>query len=502
MRYRSSTIVGIVAIGIVTVAGAGGRAADQQGHASGDQFGRMFDLPAFAPPTPDVKAALAELGKRGGLMDARDDLSAGPVALIVDPALNLNNPNNDDHTAGITFLGQFLDHDMTFDTSSRLGEPTNPRTVPNARRPYFDLDSVYGDGPAGSPLLYEPLDRAKFRIETGGLFEDLPRDSSARAIIADPRNDENLIIAGVHAAFLLFHNRAVDLVRRDHPAWPDDVVFAEARRFTTWHYQWVILHEFLPLIVGPSMVNEVVTQGRRFYTPAKGEGFVPIEFQIAYRFGHSMVRPSYRANFTGNAGQPVFAMLFDPAPQGAGGPSDLRGGLRGPQRFVGWQTFFRFPGHEADVRPNKRIDTKLSTPLFDLPLGAIAAGTPPTSLAERNLLRHLTWRIPSGQAIAGAMDAPAISDVDFSELWAIHPRFVSATPFWYYVLKEADILGRGAHLGPVGGRIVAEVFLGLLQSDPDSFVNRQPDFAPSIGAALGQFQMTDFLTFAGVAEKR
>ena len=393
-----------------------------------DRFGRMFDLPAFASPTPDVKAALSELGKRGGLMDARDDLSAGPVALIVDPALSLNNPNSESHTAGVTFFGQFLDHDMTFDTTSRLGQPTNPRTAPNARRPYFDLDSVYGDGPVGSPLLYESSDHAKFRVESGGRFEDLPRDSSGRAIIADPLNDENLAIAGLQVAFLLFHNRAVDFVRHDHPSWPDDVVFAEARRLTTWHYQWMILHEFLPLIVGPSMVNEVLTQGRRFYTPPMGQASIPIEFQITYRFGHSMVRPSYRANFTGNDGQPFFAMLFDPAGQGPGEPADLRGGFRSPRRFIGWQTFFRFPGFEADVRPNKRIDTKLSTPLFDLPLGAIASGTPPTSLAERNLLRHLTWRIPSGQAIAAAMGAPVLSDANLSDLRRIHPKFVGSTP--------------------------------------------------------------------------
>ena len=498
---------------VATVAGVVGWAASQPEAAgqerrddstAGDRFGRLFDLPAFAAPTPDVKAALTELGKRGGLLDARDNLSAGPVALIVDPELSRNNPNSDGHeghTAGITFIGQFLDHDMTFDTTSRLGQPTNPLTAPNARRPFFDLDSVYGDGPVGSPLLYETADRAKFRVETGGRFEDLPRDSSGRAIIPDPRNDENLIIAGLQAAFLLFHNHAVDLVRRDHPSWPGDVVFAEARRLTTWHYQWVILHEFLPQIVGPSVMTEVLAQGRRFYTPA-GAAFIPIEFQIAYRFGHSMVRPSYRANFTGNDGQPFFAMLFDPAEHGTGEPADLRGGFRSPRRFIGWQTFFRFPGHEDDVRPNKRIDTKLSTPLFDLPLGAIASGTPPTSLAERNLLRHLTWRIPSGQAIAAAMGAPVLSDANLSELRPIHPKFVGSTPFWYYVLKEAEVFEGGAHLGPVGGRIVAEVFLGLLQADPDSFLNRRSDFTPSLGPVPGEFHMIDFLTFAGVAEKR
>src|SRR4030095_7019921 len=102
-------------------------------------------------------------------------------------------------------------------------------------------------------------------------------------------------------------------------------------------------------------------------------------------FGHSMVRPSYRANFTGNDGAPFFAFVFDGTPSDAGEPADLRGVAGSWGRFVGWQTFFRFPGFEADVRPNKLIDTKLSTPLFDLPLGAIAAGTPPTSFATRTV---------------------------------------------------------------------------------------------------------------------
>ena len=154
------------------------------------------------------KRRSVRLGSRGGPLDARDNLAAGPVALIVDPLLSAGNPNNDAHTAGITFFGQFLDHDMTFDTGSRLGQPANPRKSRNARRPFFDLDSVYGDGPAGSPQLYEKADRAKLRVESGGLFEDLPREANGRAIIADPRNDENVVIAGLQAAMLLTHNRA------------------------------------------------------------------------------------------------------------------------------------------------------------------------------------------------------------------------------------------------------------------------------------------------------
>ncbi|MGH9203852.1 MAG: peroxidase family protein, partial [Vicinamibacterales bacterium] len=359
---------------VVTMASIGGAAAGQPRSSHSDSgphsFGRMFHLPPFAAPSPEITAALVALGQRGGAMDARDDLAAGPVALIVDPTLSANNRNNDNQTAGLTFFGQFLDHDMTFDTKSRLGAPTNPRRASNARTPYFDLDSVYGDGFAGSPLLYDPVDRVKFRLEFGGLFEDLPRDAGGTAIIADPRNDENLIIAGLQIALLRFHNHAVDIVRSEHPTWSPEEVFTEARRITTWHYQWVILHEVLPHFVGAAVVDDIMAQGPQFYTPASGHAFIPVEFQIVYRFGHSMVRPSYRANFTGDHGGQFFAMLFE-ALSGSGEPKDLRGGFRSPRRFIGWQTFFRFPGFEADVRPNKRIDTKLSTPLFDLPLGAI-----------------------------------------------------------------------------------------------------------------------------------
>ena len=181
-------------------------------------FGRMFHLPRFAPPTNAVRDALMELGSLGGILDANDDLAAGPVALITDPNLQLINRNNPTHTAGVTFFGQFLDHDMTFDLTSRLGFPTQPRRSPNARTAFFDLDSVYGDGPDGNPELFDPADPIKFRVESGGQFEDLPRDpTNNAAIIGDPRNDENIMIAGLHAACLLFHNHAVDLIRSQNP---------------------------------------------------------------------------------------------------------------------------------------------------------------------------------------------------------------------------------------------------------------------------------------------
>ena len=457
-------------------------------------FGRMFPkLPPFARASDAVRAALADLGKPGGLLDANDDLSKGPVLLITDPSLSANNPNNPTHTAGTTFFGQFVDHDITFDTGSPLGVPTDPSVSVNARTPSLDLDSVYGQGPVASPQLYDPADRDKLRIGFGGLFEDLPRLEDQSAVIPDPRNDEHLIIAGLQSAFILFHNNAVEWARAN--GYKGGSTFKKARQLTTWHYHWLVLHEFLPQIVGQALVDDVLRNRRRFYKPRMRQSFIPVEFQAgAYRMGHSMVRPSYRANLGGDEGQPYFGMIFDPAGEGQSDPVDLRGGARASRRFVGWQTFFDFA--DGEVKPNKRIDTRISTPLFNLPLGAIASHDAPQSLAQRNLLRQLTWSLPSGQSVARATGVIPLSDADLSELQPY--GFQSSTPLWYYVLKEAELVTDGLHLGPVGGRIVAEVLIGLLQSDPRSYLLGKPKWMPTLTPAGSSFRMKDFLTFAGV----
>jgi hypothetical protein len=243
------------------------------------------------------------------------------------------------------------------------------------------------------------------------------------------------------------------------------------------------------------MVDDVLRNGRRFYKPRMREGFIPVEFQTgAYRFGHSMVRPSYRANLSGDNGGPFFGMVFDPAGDGQTDPTDLRGGARAPRRFIGWQTFFDFA--DGQVKPNKRIDTKISTPLFNLPLGAIASHDTPQALPQRNLLRHLTWSLPSGQSIAAAMRVAPIGKHELSELKPY--RFDKSTPLWYYVLKEAELIEDGLQLGPVGGRIVAEVLVGLLQSDTASYLVQKPKWTPTLTSAGSSFRMKDFLTFAGV----
>ena len=498
-RFLGAVGGSAVAVGTQGAFGAEGAGADGPASVPSGRFGRIFpELPPFYGDDADqVTDALLELGKPGGILDAKDQLDKGPVALIVDPSLGLDNRDNPTHTAGTTFMGQFMDHDMTFDTSSPLGTPTRHGSVENARTPSFDLDSVYGSGPAKSPKLYDSSDRAKLRVASNGRFEDLPRESDGKAIIADPRNDEHLVLAGLQAAFLLFHNQAVEHVRASSRRRGD--AFEEAQRLTRWHYQWMVLHEFLPLFVGQEVVDDVLRRGRRFYTVGRN-AFIPVEFQTAaYRMGHSMVRPSYRLNFSGNEGGQLFAMIF--APSGM----DLRGGRwlgpDGELLHVGWSTFFDFG--DGFVRHNKRIDHRLSTALFNLPRSAIAGPGGPESLAQRNLLRHVTFGLPSGQRIAKRMRRPALSRGDLSELSEIDDEFDvdfrRHTPLWAYILFEAGTVEDGLRLGPVGGRIVAEVIIGLLQADPRSYLSEQPKWRPTLPSDGNDFRMTDFLAFAGVA---
>ena len=475
--------------------------------ASSVDFGRIFPgLPPFAEANDVVRAALLEVGKPGGIMDAGDQLAAGAKALIVDPSVNGNptasspygtNPDNPTMTAGSTFVGQFIDHDITFDQTSTLGVPQNPLISPNTRTPSLDLDSVFGGGPARRPDLYvQNVDGSvgpKLKIGTGGVHEDVPRlangDGTYSALLGDPRNDESVIIAGLHCAHILFYNRVLDdLSELDLGRFPSArrgeranryVRFLIAREVTLWHYQWLMVNAHLPQIAGQAVVNDVLLKGNRFYRPAVGHAFMPIEFGgAAYRFGHSMVRPSYRANFTSGTvdgpsptANPFFALVFDTNEPDFSQPvrhdrEDLLGGYPARRRYIGWQTFFDLG--DGQVKNNKKIDTTISSVLFTLPLPAIAphTQTSPTVLPQRNLLRQLTWGLPSGQAVARAMGAPRLSAADLSEIGSVYPPFATSTPLWYYILAEAKAMAGGLRLGPVGARIVTETLVGLLRADP------------------------------------
>jgi Animal haem peroxidase len=535
-----------------TSSGARGRPRVPGAPANDGLFGRIFpSLPPFAEASAQVRAALLEVGMPGGIMDAADDLAAGPKNLIVDPTVNGNptaanpygtNPDNPTMTAGSTFVGQFTDHDITFDQTSRLGIPQNPLTSPNTRTPALDLDSVFGGGPARRPDLYVPNPDGsagpQLKIGTGGVHEDVPRvpngDGTFTALLGDPRDDENVMVGGLHCAHILFYNRVLaelgNIRLRAFPAArgadlsSSYAQFLIAREITLWHYQWLLVNEHLPQIAGQAVVSDVLARGNRFYRPPRGDAFLPIEFgAAAYRFGHSMVRPSYRANFTSGTGDsgsptadPFFGLVFDATEPNFSAPvsydrDDLLGGFPAPRRYVGWQTFFDFG--DGQVKNNKKIDTTISSVMFTLPVPAIAphTQTSPTVLPQRNLLRQLTWSLPSGQAIAAAMGADPLTPADLGDISAVYVPFGTSTPLWYYILAEARIAAGGLNLGPVGGRLVTETLIGLLRADPASYLNIYPGFRPFLGTdlALGpdpdtaitgnrSYTRAHFLYYAGV----
>jgi Animal haem peroxidase len=379
--------------------------------------------------------------------------------------------------AGAAFLYQFLAHDLTCGATTA-----------------FNLDALYGGGPLHAGHLYDPVDRGKLRVESGGLFEDLPRDNDNAALLGDPRNDENLIVGGLHAALLLAHNHALDIMRarRGRSRGGEDV-YLQAQRLMRWHYQWLIVHEFLPRLVGQSLVDALLAHGRLFFRPNRA--WLPVEFQSIFPgVGRSTMWPAYRANLAGDAGRPFTGLLFDLLERGGPDPRDLRGGARATRRFVAWQSFFNFG--DGRVEHARRIAPRLASPTFYVAPKLES----PLNLPQRILVRHVTWALPSGQTLARAVRAPVLAPSDLGELACYGLGFEHETPLLYYVLKEAQVLEAGVRLGPVGGRIVAEVILGLLQLDPTSYLTARPDWRPTLPArfARTRFEMADLLTFAGV----
>jgi hypothetical protein len=391
----------------------------------------------------------------------------------------------------------------------------------------------------------------RLRIGSGGVHEDVPRtpngDGTYAAILSDPRNDENLMIAGLHCADILIYNRVLtELGGMNLSRFPaargvtasrlsaarggdkaaGHLRYLIAREVTLWCYQWLLVNEHLPQIAGQHVVNDVLARGNRFYRPPPGDAFMPIEFGAAcYRFGHSMVRPSYRANFTSGTGDsasptadPFFGLVFGATEPDFNGPvgydrDDLLGGYPAPRRYIGWQTFFDLG--DGQVKNNKKIDTTISSVLFTLPLPAIAphTQTAPTVLPQRNLLRQLTWSLPSGQAVGQAMGVPRLTAADLSDIGSVYAPFATSTPLWYYILAEAKVGADGLTLGPVAARIVTETLIGLLRADPTSYLSVYPRFRPFLGSDLKlgpnpdtnitgnrSYTRTHFLYYAGVVQ--
>lgn len=454
----------------------------------------------------------------------------------------------------LTYFGQFIDHDITAKTDREVDgvsiiegdvAPADRSQIEaeldNLRDGSLGLDSLYGDsadqgdfarklaglmrhpvwtdkmrigmtadsGDGRPPLPVDPaadllrlgflMDRGEITLEELNGLDDalrknfLDKDGNpirARAIIGDGRNDENLLVAQLHVAFLRLHNRLVDQVGS----------FEAARKLTRFHYQWLVLNEFIPSICAGDVADEVLAAGAPLYgtffdanipsDPAKMP--MPLEFSTAaYRFGHSMVRGGYDHNrFFGTAVAgttqllpfATFAQLFQFTGSGGMRPNDtfpLGTSLPG-NWVIEWD---RLVHAETPRRAARKIDTHLAEPLNNMvnqpdgPLN-IPAGMM-KRLAQRNLRRGYRLNLASAQAMIDSLNALGIyrpvpklapEQISAGRPFLVDPGLDTATPLWFYILREAELVG-GNHLGPLGSHLVANTLIGLVTKDDSSYWN-------------------------------
>jgi hypothetical protein len=505
------------------------------------QFGRLFGRTECAPRPEERDRMIQKLVRLGLLMNE-------PVKSSGQPSVN---KGESDIPAGYTYLGQFIAHEITHDsTGDLLQAGLRPE---NLSTPEIDLDSLYGgeDGPKKRPELYLPdgvhLRTGRTRI-TGDFNEafrnDLPRGVEAgpdgtkangkQALLGDPRNDENLALAQTHVAFIRFHNKVVDKIRDENEDLDAAKVFELARAEVIRHYQWIILRDFLPRLVRADVLDCVMRHGLRWFKGDDVGGlFIPLEFSAAaFRIGHSMVRDAYEWNprrRTGSADSPAPRLinLFEQT-------GSIKNGLDGLNSLksnwiIDWRHFYDFtplgrylplpepPPQNPPVR-SLNMSAKLDT-VFDMHLDTVT-GFPDEKIDKmqkaitvRNLLRGFYLGLPTGEEAAEWIGETALTRkqiasgpheelLDDSDFWG-------KTPLWYYILKEAELLGFGPdgnpgnRLGPVGGRIVAETLIGLIKQSRYSIL-KDAGWRPTLGRRANsteepaKFEMIDLLDFADV----
>ncbi len=479
------------------------------------RFGRLFRSlpPAKYGKTDDESIKnLTDLG--------------GKMAASFDPPTDGKDPEESGIPALYTYLGQFIDHDITFDPASSLQMQDDPDALTDFRTPAFDLDNIYGRGPDDQPYLYDGTNAFLLGAPLTGAdakATDLPRNNAkvARALIGDPRNDENTIVSQLQGIFHRFHNR----VLTENPNKP----FEEIQELVRFHYQYVILNDFLPRIINSTVLDELKTHGKfdrkklKFFH-WKNLPFMPVEFSAAaYRLGHSMIRPGYRLNDS-----TLLPIFTTPDAAKLGFKDDLTGfRAMASDRAIDWGRFIDIEIRTYDGTPDQnkqrlqfayRIDTSVVFPLSQLP-APVAAN--PSSLPIRNLIRGLRLGLPTGQHVAKAMEIAPLKDSDIRigkgvdkpdkgedpvPITDINPVFKNNCPLWTYILAEAMLKQASVkipvneavslttpQLGPVGGRIVAEVFLGLMFGDNHSLLNRDSNWHPMNNS---DFALKDFVKFA------
>lgn len=383
--------------------------------------------------------------------------------------------------AGYTYAGQFILHDLTRDDTALPHAPEQQTgDTQNRSQPGLDLSSLYGAGPLSQDRHLYQDDGASLRsgeVQTSkGARFDLPLDpETSRPLLADSRNNENLILRQIHAMFLLLHNRAVAMLRGKISG---DELFEEASRRVRYQFQWLVRFDYLPRICQPSVYRDIVLEGNRMFSWPQNNFSIPVEFShAAARFGHSMVRFKYDLNR--NNLDVVLAEMIRQVHK--------PGGLQ-PSLAIDWRRFF------TNRVPASSLDTTIAEPMFELPVEALRRFGPadskdnPVELPVRTLRRGAAMKLPTGQQVRDVLSPNSTASDVHAEFPNYEPfktlvdlGLEERTPLWYYILLEAEVNERGARLGEVGSRLIAEVIEGALAADPSSIVHelkRDPKWRP------------------------
>jgi hypothetical protein len=460
--------------------------------------------------------------------------------------------------AAYTYFGQFVDHDLTFDTRSTLQTITSGLSSfpDDERTPRLDMDCLYGLGPSSAPYMYD--EDGRLATNPDKPF-DLPRSAirfkpddpaSHRAIIGDPRNDENSIVCQLQLAFIQFHNAMIAHFKQQGLA--GATLFRTAQREVRFTYQMIVVTDFLKRIVQKPVYDDFVQdrasrgdKAYRLYKKGQLRNALPMEFTgAAYRFGHSGVRNAYRLN------ENFQRLIFngaDDATESLVGFGDL------PESHkIDWSLFVtdklapatkgsnpsQIGGRGVAADPHRlqyayKLDTSLVNPLLVLPPRIGGPGPLFNSLAARNIKRGYNFSLPSGQDVAKALGLATHPPLRFGErllsfkdmpgMPAADAAALEAnTPLWLYILAEGQAClakadgsfatktedgvtkidkdsDTGTQLGPVGGRILLEVFFGILDDDQESYVHANPGSWNSVvKAGADTITLWDMLRFVAL----
>lgn len=427
-------------------------------------------------------------------------------------------------SAGYTYLGQFIDHDITkLKRGSR--EPSNRRVPVNElkqlRTPTLDLDSVYGDGfndesiaidtDSGEFLTGYVICEGDKRLQGYDLPRELDKDCK-HPLIPDARNDENLIVSQLHLVFLKLHNRLIKFNKEKNPEEEVEALFEMTRKQTILLYQKVVLQDFMRKVIDPTVWDLIIQQNWSFlWDPCLvEEARMPLEFSAAaFRFGHAMVQKDYHLNKckTNVSLEKIFEFTG-------------KGGMAGKEALpvemvIDWDLFFKVDesklvylfNHAAKICPSIHIKIPKNRPKFD-------------TLATLNLLRGNELGLPSAQDYVAALarahpklcsklglkllpenelNYPILKkDQKLLDQVENGLDFSKKTPLLYYILVEAFSQCEGYQLGSLGSLIVAETLKSLIYlSEPscltsDSFDETKLGLKASNGKYL---RMVDLILF-------